>query len=89
VARFQSFFCITLVGRQLGITRRHGIHHLVYYQQCESMESAIANRPPRPSFPRRRESSIPPPFLDSRLRGNDGYFDRLVLKKARGHESMA
>jgi hypothetical protein len=27
---------------------------------------------------------IPPPFLDSRLRGNDGYFDRLVLKKARG-----
>jgi hypothetical protein len=24
------------------------------------------------------------PFLDSRLRGNDGYFDRLDLKKARG-----
>jgi hypothetical protein len=43
---------------------------------------------PIPSFPRRRESSIPPPFLDSRLRGNDGYFDRLVLKKTRGvHEN--
>jgi hypothetical protein len=46
---------------------------------------AFANqaRPPTvspcPSFPRKRESSIPPPFLDSRLRGNDGYFDRLVL----------
>jgi hypothetical protein len=36
-----------------------------------------------PAFPRRRESSVPPPFLDSRLRGNDGFFDRLVLKKAR------
>jgi hypothetical protein len=24
-------------------------------------------------------------MLDSRLRGNDGYFDRLVLKKARGY----
>jgi hypothetical protein len=48
-----------MVWRQLGITRRYGTHPLVYYQQCESMESAIANRPPRPSFPRRRESSIP------------------------------
>jgi hypothetical protein len=45
------------------------------------MESAIANRPPRPSFPRKRESRNGGGMLDSRLRGNDGYFDRLVLKK--------
>jgi hypothetical protein len=63
---FSHFFRITMVWRQLGIPRRYGIHTLVYYQQCESMESAIANRPLRPSFPRRRESSIPPPFLDSK-----------------------
>jgi hypothetical protein len=37
-----------------------------------------------PSFPRRRESSIPRLFWIPSLRGNDGYFDRLVLKKARG-----
>jgi hypothetical protein len=53
------FFRITMVWLQFGITRRYGIHPLVYYQQCESMESAIANRPLNPSFPRRRESSIP------------------------------
>jgi hypothetical protein len=78
-----------MVWRQLGIPRRYGIHTLVYYQQCESMESAITNRP-RPSFPRKRESSIPRLFWILSLRGNDGYFDRLVLKKARVvHESMA
>jgi hypothetical protein len=55
---FSHFFRITMVWRQLGIPRRYGIHTLVYYQQCESMESAITNRPPRPSFPRKRESSI-------------------------------
>jgi hypothetical protein len=42
---FSHFFRITLVWRQLGIPRRYGIHPLVYYQQCESMESAIANIP--------------------------------------------
>jgi hypothetical protein len=52
--------------------------------------SAFANQaqhptvPPCPSFPRRRESRKGGGMLDSRLRGNDGYFDRLVLKKARG-----
>jgi hypothetical protein len=52
------------------------------------MESAIANRPPCSSFPRKRESRKGGGILDSRLRGNDGYFDRLVLKKRGGHESM-
>jgi hypothetical protein len=56
-----------MVGRQLGIIRRYGIHPLVYYQQCDSMESTIANRPPAPVIPaqagiqkRRRNTGFPP-----------------------------
>jgi hypothetical protein len=49
--------------------------------------NAIALFPPRHSRAG-LESSIPRLFWILSLRGNDGYFDRLVLKKARVHESM-
>jgi hypothetical protein len=73
-------------------------------QECQLFQlGAFANQARRPTVPpippRARhsraglESSIPPLFLDSRwilsLRGNDGYVDRLVLKKSEGvHENL-
>ncbi|MDR2112332.1 MAG: hypothetical protein LBQ62_04405 [Candidatus Accumulibacter sp.] len=55
--------------------------------QCESMESAIANVPRARHSRAGLESSISRLFWIPSLRGNDGYFDRLVLKKARVHEN--
>jgi hypothetical protein len=40
---------------------------------CTPLAFFKTRRSKYPSFPRRRESGIPPPFLDSRLRGNDGH----------------
>jgi hypothetical protein len=44
---------------------------------------------PHPVIPAQAGIQYSTPFLGSRLRGNDGYFDRLVLKKTRMvHENL-
>jgi hypothetical protein len=52
-------------------------------------KSRIGDQVSPPVIPAQAGIQYPTPFLDSRLRGNDRYFDRIIKKKKRGWRMKA